>query len=346
MRIEAIKFVPPDHKMTNNDVIDLIRDTSKDVFDGDFDTALRSVEFMLDKIGLRERYWMKDQKPLDLMVQAAESAILEAGVEKKDIDVLIFCGITRGFLEPADSYFIAQALGLDDVDCFDVVDACMAWSRSCDIVESFFKAGRYKLALIVNAEDYFRQGGVSFPSNFQLRNFKSIEYSFGAFCGGDGAAATILSAEGQDWERYYLSSKKGADLCTIPLPGYQRCCKDTSLIALNGMGAFTAFSSRVFHQAFPYMVAILKKINHHFNDITAIYAHTGGDVNAYESWAREAGAGGKVRYMFPNFGNLGSVSMPASIAHDIELGRVTRGDKLGCWIGSSGMSFTSYVLTY
>lgn len=345
MRIDSVKFVKPETKVTNADVIELIRETSKDEFEGDLDTALRSVDFMLESIGLKERYWMKEQRPLDLMIDAAEQAIADSDLEKDDIDVLIFCGIARGFLEPADSYFIAQALGLDKVDCFDVMDACMAWSRACDISESFFRSGRYKSALIVNAEDYFRKGGVSYPSNFKLKNFKSLEYSFGAFCGGDGAAATVLTADGNNWERHYISTKKGADLCTIPLEGYEGRCQDSELIALNGLGAFTAFSSRVF-QSFSYMVDILKKIEHHFPDIKAIYAHTGGDVNAYEAWAKEAGAAGKVRYMFPDHGNLGTVSMPASIANDVEAGRVQRGDKIGCWIGSSGMSFSSYVLTY
>ncbi|SOH94998.1 3-oxoacyl-[acyl-carrier-protein] synthase III [Monaibacterium marinum] len=345
MKIEAVKFVHPETKMSNADVIDVVRQTSTETFDGDLDTALRSVEYMLNSIGVKQRYWMKDEKPLDLMIRAADAAIAESGIDRNDIDVLIFCGIARGFLEPADSYFIAQALDMDHVDCFDVMDACMAWSRACDIAESFFKAGRYKTALIVNAEDYFRQGGVSYPSNFQLKNFKSLEYSFGAFCGGDGAAATVLSADGPDWERHYISTKKGADLCTIPLEGYEGRCMDSSLIALNGLGSFTAFSSRVF-QSFSYMVDILQKIEPHFDELKTIYAHTGGDVNAYQAWAEQVGAGGKISYLFPEFGNLGTCSMPASIARDVDAGRVKRGDKLGCWIGSSGMSFSSYVMTY
>ena len=323
----------------------LIEEQSKDRFDGDLDTALNAIKFMLDGTGIKERYWMKDQKPLDLMVEAAEQAFEESKYGKNDIDVVIFCGIARGFLEPADSYFIAQALGMDSVDCFDIMDACMAWTRATDVVESFFKSGRYKTALIINAENYYNPNGISYPSNFQLDNFRSIEYCFGAFCGGDGAAATILSADGDDWERHYLSTKKGADLCTIVLPGYEKRCIDSDLMGLNGYGTFTSFSSRVFGY-YQHMIDILKKIDHHFDDIKTIYAHTGGDVNAYEKWAQVAGCGGKVRYLFPEYGNLGTCSMPASIAIDIERGAIKRGDKIGCWLGSSGMSFSSYVLNY
>lgn len=345
MKIEAVKFVHPHSKLSNEDVIEKIRELSKDEFEGDLDTTLRSVEFMLESIGIKSRYWMQEEKPLDLMVRAGKDAIAASGIAPKDIELLIFCGISRGFLEPADSYFIADALGLDHVDCFDVMDACMAWTRSCDIVESFFKAGRYKTAIIVNAEDYFNDGGVSYPSNFKLKNIRSIEYCFGAFCGGDGAAATVLSAGGDDWERHCFSTKKDLDLCTIPLAGYQGRCQDSQFIGLNGLGAFTSFSSRVF-QNYKHMIEILTRIEHHFDDIKTIYAHTGGDVNAYAGWAKTAGADGKISYLFPEFGNLGTVSMPASIARDVDAGRVVRGDKLGCWVSSSGMSFSSYVLTY
>lgn len=345
MRIEGIDFVHPKTKMTNDDVVDLVRQHSENAFEGDLDVALRSVSFMLDNIGLKERYWMKEERPLDLMVRAAENAIAKSGIAKEDIELLVFCGISRGFLEPADSYFIAEELGLDHVDCFDVMDACMAWTRSTDIIESFFKAGRYRTALLVNAEDYFREGGVSYPSNFQLKNFKSIEYSFGAYCGGDGAAATVLSADGEDWERNYISTKIGPDLCTVPLAGYESRCNKTDMIGLNGLGAFTSFSSLVF-QNYQHMIDVLVKLAPKFDGLKAIYAHTGGDVNAYEGWAETAGAGGKVKYMFPKFGNLGTVSMPASICNDIDNGDLDRGDRVGCWISSSGMSFSSYALTY
>ena len=96
MKIEAVKFVAPKTRVGNDQVLDLIRETSKNTFDGDLDTALRAVGFMLDSIGLKERYWMGEQRPLDLMLEAAEKAIVASGLDRNEIDVLIFCGIARG----------------------------------------------------------------------------------------------------------------------------------------------------------------------------------------------------------------------------------------------------------
>jgi 3-oxoacyl-[acyl-carrier-protein] synthase III len=345
MNIESAKFVHPRSKMTNDDVVEVIREHSAPIFDGDLDRALDLIRQMLDGTSLKTRYWMKDESPLELMCQAAHAAMNEANVTAKDIDLLVFCGIGRGFLEPGDSYFVAQALGMDSVDCFDILDACMAWSRACDVVEAFFRAGRYRRALVVNAESYFVDGGLSYPSNFALRSYRQIEYSFGAFCGGDGATATILSAGGEPWERHYMSTKRGADLCTVPLPGWQGRCGTSKHVGHNGLGAFTSYGSKVF-ESYRYMIDILKRITPRLGDLSMIFAHTGGDVSSYERWAVEAGCGGKVRYLYPDYGNIGSASMPASIAVHAETGLLTRGDRAAGWIGSSGMSFSTYVFQY
>jgi len=45
---------------------------------------------------------------------------------KADLDLLIYPNVTRGFIEPANSTFIAKALGLNCRN-FQVVDACNGW---------------------------------------------------------------------------------------------------------------------------------------------------------------------------------------------------------------------------
>jgi 3-oxoacyl-[acyl-carrier-protein] synthase III len=333
--------------MSNDDVIAIVRQHSQAVFQGDLERALEAIKFMLESTGLKKRYWMAEETPLDLMCQAAEMAMAEAGVERDQIDLLVFCSVGRGFIEPGDAYFVAHALGMDSVDCFDIMDACMAWSRTCDVVESFFRSGRYKRALIVNAESNFKAGGIAYPSNFVLKDFRAIEYSFGAYCGGDGATATVLTADAErPWVRNYISTKRGVDLCTIPLPGYETRSRPSPHIGLNGTGAFTAFGSRVFNSGNSQMLEVLRKLQPHFDELKMIFAHTGGDVSSHERWAEAVGAGGKVRYLYPEFGNLSSASIPASLAYHIDSGELQRGDKVGAWVGSSGMSFSSYAFTY
>jgi 3-oxoacyl-[acyl-carrier-protein] synthase III len=348
MRIDGISFLPASREMSNQDVLDEIRKHSTDRFDGDLDQALKYINGMMEGTQLQKRYWFaEDERPLDLMVKAAHQAMAQAGCEAKDIDLLIYAGNCRGFIEPGDAYFVAQALGMDGVDCFDVLDACMAWTRSCDIVQSHFAAGRYKKALIVNAESYYVPGGVSYPSNFQLTGLRDIAHCFSAYCGGDGASATVLAADGgDDWEFNFSSVKSGVDLCTIPLGGYESRSMPSTRIGLNGIGAFTSFSSQVFNIAGEHMVASLSKLAPQRDQIKIVFPHSGGSVGEYRKWAEQAGFGDVVKFIYPQFGNVGSASIPAAIALHVESGDVCRGDRIGFWVGSSGMSFVAATLCY
>ena len=347
MRIDGISFLPASRPMSNADVLAEVRKHSADRFDGDLDKALGYINWMLEGTRIENRYWFADdERPLDLMVQACRQAMEQAGCGPQDIDLLIYTGNCRGFIEPGDAYFVAHALGMDAVDCFDVLDACMAWSRACDIAQSHFLAGRYRRALIVNAESYFVPGGVAYPSNFQLNNLRDIAHCFSAYCGGDCASATVLSADADNrWFFKFLSVKSGVDLCTIPLGGYEKRAPASDKIGLNGIGAFTSFSSQVFNYS-DYMVDSLRLLAPFSDDIKLVFPHTGGSVPEYQKWAEQAGFGERMRYIFPRYGNVGSASIPAAISLHAQSGELQRGDQLGFWVGSSGMSFVASTFVY
>jgi 3-oxoacyl-[acyl-carrier-protein] synthase III len=347
MRIEGISFLPASREMRNQDVLDEIRKHSSAHFDGNLDKALEYINSMMEGTQLARRFWFaENERPLDLMVDACRRAMADAGCTAADIDLLIYAGNCRGFIEPGDSYFVAQALGMDSVDCFDVVDACMAWTRSCDIAQSHFAAGRYRRVLIVNAESYYVPGGVSYPSNFELKSLRDIAYCFSAYCGGDCASATVLCAEGEPWELNFSSMKSGADLCTIPLGGYEGRSQPSNNIGLNGLGTFTSFGSKVFNAAADYMVDSLRKLQPHRDAIKLVFPHSGGSVSEYQKWAERAGFGGALRFIYPMYGNVGSASIPAAIALHAQSGEISRGDQLGFWVGSSGMSFVSATFRF
>lgn len=343
MRIEGISFKPASKQMSNDAVLKEVRRLSEPLFEDDLDKALVSIKYTLDQTQIRNRYWFdEEERPLDLICTVAKEALQKADLKAQDIDLLIYAGIGRGFLEPGDAYFVANALGMNDVDCFDVMDACMSWTRACDMAQSFFAAKRYKRILIVNCESYYVPGGISYPSNFELKRMREIAYCFSAYCGGDGASATVLVDDAANpWDFNFSSNKTGVDLCTIPLPGYEKRSLPSKYIGLNGIGAFTSFSSLVFNSAESHMVDILRRLEPHFADTKMLFPHTGGAIPAFQKWADSAGAGHLMRYIYPDYGNLGSCSIPAAISLHLESGELQRGDRSGWWMGSSGMSFVS-----
>jgi len=146
------------------------------------------------------------------------------------IDLLIYVGIGRGFLEPGNSHMIANALGFHKAQCFDIVDACMSWARGLHLVDSLFKSGAYRNAIIINAEFNMIENGPFFPRNFALKNEEHIYYTFPSYSIGEAATATLLiHKEPENFAFNFSTLPDLADLCTIPLDGYEDFCHPNEL---------------------------------------------------------------------------------------------------------------------
>ncbi|GAB2509167.1 beta-ketoacyl-[acyl-carrier-protein] synthase family protein [Nocardia heshunensis] len=153
MRIRSAVAGLPSRTVSNADITTLIAEHSVAGFDGDLDDALRKVEYYLKYAGSDTRQWLDaGERPIDLLRTAANRALEQAELRREDIDLLIYTGIGRGFIEPGGAYHSAAAIGLPNAHCFDILDACMSWTRAVQVSESLFRTGQFRNALIVNAE--------------------------------------------------------------------------------------------------------------------------------------------------------------------------------------------------
>ena len=163
MIIENVAASFPARKISNEEVVDLVGFHSKD-FDGDLHKTLRVVKTLLDRSGLITRNWQAEgERPIDHVANAVRTALQGTDLQPRDIDLFIYVGIGGGFREPANSYMMAKSLGIVRAECFDVIDACMSWTRAVSLVDSLFKTGQYRNAMVVNAEFNMTEGGRYFP---------------------------------------------------------------------------------------------------------------------------------------------------------------------------------------
>ena len=340
MKIETTSLSLPSWKLNNKEVIDLIRSHSKSTFEGNLEKTLRKIDFILNKTGAETRYWLdpnKKEKPIDHIIKVTEKSLKKANLKKNDIDLLIYVGIGKGFLEPGNAYLVAQSLGMKKVRCFDVTDACMSWITSMQIVDSLFKAGAYKNAMIINGE-FTVQGGCLFKS-FALQNEKQLEYTFPSFTVGEGATCTILSPNDPDNFDFCFSSRSDlADLCVIPLPEYENYCTLTKKTAKNGKMKFTSYGFDLHEAAEIETIKLFNKASLNNKDINIVFTHASSKTE-WQKYANIAGIGDKVYHIYQKTGNLVSASVPAAINFALEDKILKKGDKILSWVGSAGMSF-------
>ena len=346
MRIKSIELDLPEQSIANDDVADRIRFHSGDIFTGNVEDLTRLVLRLLERSGARTRFWSDQRsKPIDYIAKAANRAIAKSDVAKSDIELVVFVGVDRGFYEPANAYFVADCLGLRSAQCFDIVDACNGWSRALQVCDALFEAGQYRSALLVNGEfPMFERGPVN-PKLFKIESLKQLEHRFPAFTLGEGATATVITAEAdENWEYSTLSSPGHADLCTVSCYEGARFSRDLPRLDLDGAGHFVSFGAEMIAQGSEYAVKVLQSLSASLDTISAVFPHAVSQP-AVEAAALRAGASQLVYGTFPKVGNLISASVPAGIALALGEGRIKSGDIAAGWVGSAGMVFSAYTFT-
>jgi 3-oxoacyl-[acyl-carrier-protein] synthase-3 len=132
----------PEKRLTNDDLAQMV-DTND--------------EWITQRTGIKERRIAgPGESTATLATHAARRALGAAGLEPKDID-LILCGtVTPEMAFPSTACFVAAALGLTSTPAFDVAAACSGFLYTLDTGVSFIKSGRYKNVLVIGAETLSR----------------------------------------------------------------------------------------------------------------------------------------------------------------------------------------------
>jgi 3-oxoacyl-[acyl-carrier-protein] synthase III len=346
MIIENVAASFPARKVSNEEVVDLVRSHSRD-FDGDLHKTLRVVKTLLDRSGLITRNWRAEgERPIDHVANAVRSALQGTVLEPRDIDLFIYVGIGGGFREPANSYLVAKSLGFVRAECFDVIDACMSWTRAVSLVDSLFKTGQYRNAMIVNAEFNMTEGGPLFPANFQLTGHEELEHVLPSYTIGEAATATLLLPDSPGNFRFTFHSKPElADLCTIPMAGFEGFCELTDNVGKLGAGRFSAMGAALHHHLGQELPHLLKKAEMTGQEADIVFTHSSSSTE-WNKAGQENGFAHKIFHTYPSTGNIVSASIPVALAEADGVGRLKKGQRVMFLMGSAGMSFAACTFVY
>ncbi|MEA9982957.1 3-oxoacyl-ACP synthase, partial [Herbaspirillum sp. RTI4] len=276
MKIIGIAATLPSRIVSNEEVLDLIQHHSKDSFDGDLPKTLKIINKVFKKSGMESRHWLAPgERPMEMLQEAFERALSDANIKKEDIDLLIYTGVGRGFIEPANSCFIANALGLKCRN-FDVLEACMGWVASMDIVNDKMKAGAARNAVVVNMEFNMIEGSHIYPKNFSLKSATELPYKFPSYMVGDALTVTILSNEDPNNFKFtFVSRPDLCNLCTIPLPCWESFCNLEKPFSLtNQIYNFNSYGYELHEEGRKEIINVLNKHEMKSMDIKYIYTHT------------------------------------------------------------------------
>jgi 3-oxoacyl-[acyl-carrier-protein] synthase-3 len=112
-----------------------------------------SDEWIRTRSGISERCFAAEgEATSDMAVTAAEKAILAAGIDRKDIDLIIVATMTPDMPFPSTACILQSKLGLGNIAAFDIQAACSGFIYALNTGCNMLCSGPYKKALIIGAE--------------------------------------------------------------------------------------------------------------------------------------------------------------------------------------------------
>ncbi len=345
MKILNISYALPSQEVSNEKLIEELVEKNRENLSSQ---ELENVETQMRKLfkmsGTVTRYHRGiGERALDFGVKAGKAALKKAGVKPEDVDLLIYAGVARGWIEPATANLFQSELGLKSATCFDVMDACASWIRSLAIAKSFLAQKAYKLVMILNCEFTFRE-----YANFDFTSSDDLENAFSVFTIGEAATATLVTSNGSEDDSFFSFKTWGGKhgLCKIPLPNADDFSPNNSSDGLKPMSFFTmpgellSFTVRKLVNHFKETQAIASKVHDIFIGHAVSVASTSRVVKllgldpsrVFETHAR--------------FGNTVAASLPLALAVAEAEGRLVRGMRVLLLMGSAGVSTAVGSFTY
>ena len=335
MKIESIAYALPSKQVSNDEIIQEVLSKSSEYLQNRERGLIEAMIRRFFKMsGTETRFHRKNgERAIDFALKAGREAIRKAGVSPKDIDLLIYAGVGRGWVEPATANLFQCELGLTSATCFDVLDACASWIRSLSIARSFLAQKVYKLVMIINCEFNFRE-----YANFDIRDAQDLEDSFSAYTIGEAATATIVTPNG-DEDNFQFAFKTWGEkhgLCKIPLPNAADFNPNGE--RLKPMSFFTA-PAELLSFTVRKLVAHFKETQEIANKVHDIIIGHAVSAATTSRVIRILGLNPDSVFETHNrFGNTVSASIPLALAVADEEGRLHRGNRVLLLMGSAGVT--------
>lgn len=310
----------PEYRLTNQILTEMV-DTSD--------------EWIVQRTGIRERRIAQEQTTADLAIAAAQLAMKNADLTPQELDLIVACTATPDSYTPSVACRVQASLQADRAFAFDVSAACSGFVYATDIVDSYFRAGKAKTALVVCAETLSR----------------IIDYTDRTTCClfGDGSAAAVYRwSENEDG---ILQTVMGADgtrgdaLFAEALPrenplSQTRDAQAERFLKMDGKEVFR-FAARTVPES---INEVLKKAGMQIEEIDWVIPHQ-ANLRIIDVICRRYGLRREQVYVnLDQYGNTSSVSIPLCLDEMRQKGLLKKGQNVICVGFGGGLTYGAILM--
>ncbi len=307
-----------------------------------------SDEWITERSGIKERRWIEQddegvtvETGAEMGAAAARIAIEEAGIDKNDIDLILYATLSSDVVFPGNGVFIEDLLDLNTVGAMDIRNQCTGFIYALAAADGFIQAGTARTILVVGQE-------IQSTALNLTDGGRDMAVLF-----GDGAGAAIVQATEDD--RGIIASvlhSQGRFARDLFGEAPMSTIKDrisTELIAqgrhyptMNGPMVFK-HATRRFCEA---IKEVLEKGKADLADVDLVIPH---QANQRITDAVGARMGVPPERMFSNiakYGNTTAATIPIAMAEAEKEGRLKRGDLLVTVAFGSGFTWGANLIRW
>ncbi|PRO64216.1 beta-ketoacyl-ACP synthase III [Alkalicoccus urumqiensis] len=280
-----------------------------------------SDEWIRTRTGIKERRIAGDDVETSHMsYHAAVDALHNAGISASELDMIIVATVTPDQSFPSVSSMLQHQLGADKAAAMDVSAACAGYIYGMVTAKQFIETGTYKHVLVIGTEK------LSKTVNWQDRNT--------AVLFGDGSGASVLGPVADD--KGILSFELGSDGsggAHIRMDDY---------IFMNGREVFK-FAVRQMGES---CIRAVEKAGLTKEDVDFLVPHQANIRIMEAARQRLELPEEKMSKTVDRYGNTSSASVPLSLKHELDEGRIKDGDLVVLVGFGAGLVWGSMALVW
>lgn len=332
-KITGLGYYVPENVVTNDDLSKIM----------DTDDA-----WIQERTGIQERRHVSkegDDTTTSMGVKAAKIAIERAGIDKDEIDFIVFATLSPDYYFPGPGVLVQRDLGIKTVGALDVRNQCSGFIYAVSVADQYIKSGMYKNVLVIGSEVHSK--GLDMTTRG-----RSVSVIF-----GDGAGAAILSRE-EDNSKGILSTHlhsegQHAEELALLAPGMggrwvndivsDNDPNDTSYLpVMNGQFVFKNAVVR-FSEV---IMEGLGKNSLEPTDIDLLVPHQ-ANLRISQFIQKKFGLGDdQVFNNIMKYGNTTAASIPIALTEAWESGKVKKGDLVVLAAFGSGFTWGSVIIRW
>jgi 3-oxoacyl-[acyl-carrier-protein] synthase-3 len=303
IKITGTGIYAPDKILTNADLEKMV-DTSD--------------EWITTRSGIKERRIASpEQATSDLGVEAGRRALTDAGLEAKDIDLIITATSTPDTIFPSTACWIQSGLGADKIPAFDISAGCTGFIYGMILAESLIRSKSNKRILLIGAE--------------LLTKFTNWKDRTTCVLFGDAAAAFVLERSNDEsgmLSSYWKADGNLGEIIILPGGGSRNPATQDTLdknlhyLHMKGNEVFKFAVKRMGEAA----LVTLKKAGLTKQDVSFLVAHQ-ANVRIVEATGRRLEL--PPEQVFVNihkYGNVSVATIPIGLHELKEENRLKKGD--------------------